>query len=53
MGFFKFFKDKNKQEDIHQSGSYQIDESQKEFIKDMTSNAERIVDAYNEALAGT
>lgn len=53
MGFFKFFKGKNNQEDNHQSESNQIDDSQKEFIQNMTGNAERIVEAYNEALGGT
>ncbi|MBP6424753.1 MAG: hypothetical protein KA278_03425 [Flavobacterium sp.] len=53
MGFFKFFKGKNNQEDDHQSESNQIDDTQKEFIQDMAGNAERIVEAYNEALGGT
>ena len=53
MGFFNFFKNKNKQEDIPQSESNQIDDSQKEFIQDMTGNAERIVEAYNQALGGS
>ncbi len=53
MGFFKFFKGKNNQEDDHKSESNQIDDIQKEFIQDMTGNAERIVEAYNEALGGT
>lgn len=53
MGFFNFFKNKPNKDDIQQSESNQIDESQREFIQDMTSNAERIVEAYNEALGGT
>ena len=53
MGFFKFFKGKNNQEDDHKSESNQIDDSQKEFIQDMTGNAERIVEAYNQALGGS
>ncbi|HMU05912.1 MAG TPA: hypothetical protein PJ990_19900 [Saprospiraceae bacterium] len=53
MGFFNFFKNKPNQDDIQQSESNQIDESQREFIQDMTNNAERIVEAYNDALGGT
>ena len=51
MGLFDFLKgdkDKGNQNSEHK----QVDESQLEFIKDMTSNAERITGAYNEMLDG-
>lgn len=51
MGLFDFLKgdkDKGNKNSEHK----QVDESQLEFIKDMTSNAERITGAYNEMLNG-
>jgi len=52
MGFFDFLKrDKNKHN--QKDENKQVDETQLEFINDMTSNAERLTGAYNEMLGGS
>ena len=52
MGFFDFLKG-NKSEKQKGAKQEPIDEIQMKFIVDMTSNAERISEAYNEMLGGT
>ena len=51
MGLFDFLKGYNKKEN-KANEKKPLDEAQSEFIKDMTSNAERISEAYNELLGG-
>jgi len=51
MGIFDFLKRNDKKKE-QTNENEPIDEVQNEFIKDMTSNAERISEAYNEMLGG-
>ncbi len=50
MGLFDFLKGKNKKDETLNNT---MNDSQKEFIKDMSTNANRICEAYNKMLDGS